>query len=215
MRAVSDLVASDDTWPRILELVAEAPYPVEVLPVAEERAASCLAQLEVSTASWLGAVTYHSGGLLIDHGWLRVFGSGHAGRGLMDVCAATEGYGNAVMVAQDVLGGRFAWVQPTPRDQPTVHYYGPDELSWQDLGSGYGDWLHWMLTGATERFYQDLRWPGWAAEVAACPVDHGIHTWPPPWSAEGKDVGAASRQAVPMAQLIGFHEESAARFEAG
>jgi hypothetical protein len=60
-------------------------------------------------------------------------------------------------------------------------------------------------------FYQALRWPGWAAEVAAVPRDHGIHTFPPPWTAEGKDLAAVSRRAIPLSELIGLHHEMAAQ----
>ena len=40
------------------------------------RAAVCSAALGVSTRSWLGAVAATSGGLIVDHGWLRVLGRG-------------------------------------------------------------------------------------------------------------------------------------------
>jgi hypothetical protein len=32
---------------------------------------------QVTTRSPMGAVVYETGGLLIDHGWIRVLGSGH------------------------------------------------------------------------------------------------------------------------------------------
>ena len=66
-------------WSEISALVAAAPYPVEVLPVDPPQAAACLAALEISTGSWLGAVVANSGGLVIDHGWLRVLGVGTRG----------------------------------------------------------------------------------------------------------------------------------------
>ncbi|WP_255498993.1 DUF2625 family protein [Micromonospora sp. BL1] len=44
---------------------------MEVLPVDSQQAAACLAALEITTRSWLGAVVANSGGLVIDHGWLR------------------------------------------------------------------------------------------------------------------------------------------------
>jgi hypothetical protein len=51
--------------------------------------------------------------------------------------------------------------------------------------------------------------PGWAAEVAAVPCDRGIHTWPPPWTTEGKDLASVSRKAIPISELIGFHYDMA------
>ncbi|MET8267093.1 DUF2625 family protein [Micromonospora arida] len=61
-------------WSEISALVAAAPYPVEVLPADPQRAGACLAALEITSRSWLGAVVANSGGLVIDHGWLRVLG---------------------------------------------------------------------------------------------------------------------------------------------
>ena len=48
-----------------------------------------------------------------------------------------------LVVAYDVLGGQFAWMPGPP---PTVHSFAPDELGWEDLGLGYGDWLEGMLS---------------------------------------------------------------------
>ncbi|MGI5182581.1 DUF2625 family protein [Dactylosporangium sp. CA-152071] len=48
----------------ISQLVAAAPYPVEVLPVNPERASVCLTALGITARSWLGAVVADSGGLV-------------------------------------------------------------------------------------------------------------------------------------------------------
>ncbi len=63
-----------------------------------------------------------------------------------------------------------------------------------------------MLTGSLTGFYEQLRWPGWVDEVAATRLDQGIHAWPPPWTAEGKDLSTVSRQAISMAELVSFHQ---------
>src|SRR5512139_473442 len=73
-------------WTEVSAAVTAAPYPVDVLPADPARAEACLAALGISTRSWLGAVVANTGGLLVDHGWLRVLGGGHDG--LPDV--ATE-----------------------------------------------------------------------------------------------------------------------------
>jgi hypothetical protein len=59
-----------------------------------------------------------------------------------------------------------------------------------------------MLSGATTRFYETLRWPDWPAEVAAVRLDQGLHTFPPPSTAEGSDLSAVSRRPVPLDQLV-------------
>jgi hypothetical protein len=110
-----------------------------------------------------------------------------------------------LVIAYDVLGGSFAWMPAEPGSTPTVHYLDPSDLTRHDLGLGYKDWLGAVLGGILASFYEDLRWPGWEAEVAAVPPDQGIHAWPPPWSEEGRDLSAVSRKAVPMSELLALH----------
>ncbi|MET7963894.1 DUF2625 family protein [Micromonospora zamorensis] len=190
-------------WAEISALVAAAPYPVEVLAADPERAAACLTALEVTTRSWLGAVVANSGGLVIDHGWLRVLGGGHDG--LPDVAAEV----GRLVVAFDVMGGQFAWLQAEPGARPTVHYFGPEDLAWQDLELGYGDWLEAMLAGSLTGFYEGLRWPGWESEVASVALDQGISALPPPWTREGKDLAAVSRKPIRLAELVSVHQDAA------
>jgi hypothetical protein len=42
-------------------------------------------------------------------------------------------------------------------------------------------------------------------------LDQDIHTWPSPWTAEGKDLATVSRKAIPMTELIAFHQDTARR----
>lgn len=191
----------ESTWETIVRTIAASPCPVTVLEADDRRAAECLNGLGITTRSWLGAVVAHTGGLLVDHGWLRVLGSGTAS--LPDVRADT-----GLTVAFDVLGGRYRWAV-NGDGKPTIHYFAPDDLAWQDLGLGYGDWLAAVLSGALDDFYASLRWQGWQREVAALRPDEGVHSWPPPWSAEGKDLSAVSRAVVPLAELISAHTAAA------
>jgi hypothetical protein len=209
MRTATELVVEDSAWPEILAAVEAAPYPVRVLPTDPARATASLEAVQVTTRSWLGAVAFHSGGMLVDHGWLRVYGAGSPDRSIPNLATIGPRPPDGIVVGDDVLGGRFWWTQAQPAAEPTVLYFGPDVLDWQDLGVGYGQWLAGMLSGALTTFAENLRWPGWAAEVEACPLDHGLRLYPPPWSVEGQDPGQASRRPVPMAELVALHQETA------
>jgi hypothetical protein len=199
MRPLADLLSDDPAWPLIAEMIEAAPYPVEVLPADPSRADEVLRHVQVTTRSWLGAVVHRTGGLLIDHGWLRVFGAGCPERGLLSLSAANDRAAGGLLVAQDVLGGQFVWGPGS--GSPTVSYFAPDRLDWEDLELGYGDWLGAMLGGRLTGFAESLRWPSWPAEVAACPLDRGLHLWPPPWTAEGQNLAEVSRRPVPMTEL--------------
>lgn len=193
-------------WDEVESAIEAAPYPIEVLT----RTASVLDQIDgVTERSWMGAVVDRTGGLLVDHGWLRVFGSGDATRGLPDILTAQSGFGElpGFAVAVDVLGGVFAWAPKT------MLYFAPDSLRWEDVDDGYGSWLNAMLRGAMDRFYEDVRWPGWTEDVAAIGLDQGIHTAPPLFTREGKDVAAVSRRPVSLAELISVHRDMARQLD--
>ena len=196
---------ADSGWDDVVSVVSSAPYPVEVLPVDPLAAQQCLAALGITPRSWLGAVVANSGGLLIDHGWLRVLGCGYGGLPAVDA-NADDG---RVTVGYDVLGGWFTWQCAAGSVRPTVHYFAPDDLEWQDLELGYADWLEPMLGGAVTAFYDGLRWPGWESEVGAVAVDQALSTVPPPWTLEGKDLATVSRKAIPLRQLVSVHQAMA------
>jgi Protein of unknown function DUF2625 len=194
-------------WDEVSSLVGVAPYPVTVLAPDSQRAAQCLNRLGITTHSWLGAVISNTGGLLVDHGWLRVLGSGT--NTLPDILVDADATQGRLTVAYDVLGGQFVWAPANDTGTPTIHYFAPDDLDWQDLGQGYADWLHAVLTGSLDQFYETLRWPGWQQEIATVRPDQGIHTWPPPWSSEGTDPSAVSRKVIALAELVSFHHHTA------
>jgi Protein of unknown function DUF2625 len=150
---------------------------LDCTPAAGQRA---LEALQVTTRSPLGAIAFHTGGVLIDRGWLRVLGAGCAR--LPRSIDGWNGLGGqrhrcpeGLLIADDALGGFFAWF-----DRPrTVHYFSPDTCAWEDLGLGYTDWLTAMLSEHLEGFYADLRWAGWEREVAALGGEQCLNIVPP------------------------------------
>ncbi|MBM7787843.1 DUF2625 family protein [Tenggerimyces flavus] len=194
-------------WDEIRTAAQASPYPVELLAADPDRASSCLARLGITTNSWLGAIVAHTGGVLVDHGWLRVLGSGV--NGLPEVGSIIDRTLGLLIVGHDVLGGQFAWVPPAAGAPPTIHFFAPDTLSWLDTELGYAAWLDAVFAGSLTQVYDTLRWPGWENEVSALAFDEGIHTYPPPSTVEGEDLSKVSRKAVPIAELCEFHHELA------
>jgi hypothetical protein len=76
-RTYQELLSNEPAWPG-LEAIARASGRVVVLPREARAAESCLERLQVTTRSALGALAYETGGLLVDAGWLRLFGAGSA-----------------------------------------------------------------------------------------------------------------------------------------
>lgn len=211
-RRLDDLVNLDEpAWPLVQEWVSGAQRSVEVLEPSA-RAGECLVSVQITTRSPLGAVILRSGGILVDHGWLRILGSGHPRlpRALPDWnfhCGMVEAETPPpwLLVADDVVGGFFALNGGRfSSEGPNIWYFAPDTLEWEDLEIGYTDFLHWCLSGEVDKFYELHRWDGWPDEVGALDGGHGIAIFPP-LSAEGPPVKDRSRRAVPIEELFAFH----------
>src|SRR4051812_49985681 len=77
-KSLQELLNTDEpAWPLVQSWLREATNPVEVLPPSDPARAEALVAVQVTTRSPMGAVVYETGGLLVDHGWLRLLGSGH------------------------------------------------------------------------------------------------------------------------------------------
>src|ERR1700754_147077 len=79
MRPVDQLINNvDPGWPVVKQWIDSAKNKVEVLPVDPLKAKDALYKTQVTTRSIMGAIVYSTGGILIDDGWIRIFGSGSA-----------------------------------------------------------------------------------------------------------------------------------------
>ncbi|MFD2796515.1 DUF2625 family protein [Promicromonospora vindobonensis] len=232
MRLFENLTATHEpAWPELRRLVSEASVTAEILAPDETTSRRTLEQLQVTIGSFLGAVVVHTGGLLVDHGWLRVYGSPRPGDpGRLPGLAATNDFppepeatwfpAHGLVVAHDVLGGTFVLNGSAPAavgrpgGQGEMIYLAPDTLQWEPLEAGYAAWLAWVLDGGLADFTEGLRWEGWDAETSSLGGDRGLGLFPPLWSREAhEDLGATSRAAVPMAELVDFARSSAAQID--
>jgi len=119
--------------------------------------------------SALGAVAFETGGILIDHGWLRLLGSGHERMHENLLSWNTKGQITAYrllhgawIIAHGVIGGFFALNGGAfSGELGTVYYFEPHILKWRGLGGTYSQLIAWALSGDLEQFYRDTRWPNW------------------------------------------------------
>src|SRR5688572_3475954 len=137
MRGLSELLNLEEpAWPMVQEWIAQATNAVEVLPASDPGRGEALVALQVTTRSPMGAIVYETGGLLVDHGWVRILGSGHARlpRSLpgWNLGRTMDGSGRSppfLLVADDAVGGFFAIDGGAFGGKPgAVSYYAPDAL---------------------------------------------------------------------------------------
>ena len=148
MRSARELLeVSNPAWPELRALIADAPIDVHVLPAPDD-SERVIHALQVSAASTLGALAVSTGGLVCDHGWLRLLGGGTCELpSLADANGLTEPQRrppSSLTVAHDVLGGCFAINGGSLMGAiGEVCYFGPDLLEWTSIGGGHTAFVDW------------------------------------------------------------------------
>lgn len=204
MRRLDELLNFDDpAIPLVREWVAQAIRPVEILPPPAARD-DALVQTQVTTRSPMGAIVYETGGILIDGGWLRFLGSGHA-RLTRTLPAWNAGRSEGFyLIADDAVGGFFAMNGGAlGTDVKNVYYFAPDSLDWEPLDMGYSEFLQWTFSGKLDQFYDWIRWSGWEADVQKLHGDRCYAFYPFLFTAEGKG-GRGHRGEVPVEEAWGL-----------
>lgn len=206
------LDTADPAWPLVKSWAERATNPSEILPASTPQNRDALVATQVTTRSPMGAIIYETGGILVDHGWLRVLGSGHPslprsmpewnkGRSFAE-------YGECppfLLVADDAVGGFFALNGGAfGEERRKVYYYAPDALAWENMDVGYTEFLQWCFAGQTEKFYQDYRWEGWEREVSGLGGDQAFSIYPFPFAA-GEPIAKRHRGVVPIAELYDLY----------
>jgi hypothetical protein len=203
----------------VKQWIKEAKNLVEVLPKDSVRADSALYQTQVTTRSPMGAVVYETGGILIDHGWIRILGSGckRLNRSLMDWNKG-KSYKNVgeqlsfLLIADDVLGGFFAINAGgiSKEGIGKVFYFAPDNLTWEKTEMTYSAFLNFCFSGDINKFYEGYRWTNWITDIDSLDGNLGISVFPFLWSKEGQeDINKNSKKPVPIQELwdLYFKEE--------
>ncbi len=161
-------------WTIMQDWFKQANNHYEILPRDVENAGAELVGMQLPTSTPLGAVIYETGGILVDHGWLRILGSGNEKlpRGLFEwnFGKTFEQSGEKpfhLLIADDAIGGYFA-VNGGGLGEKVglVHYFHPKKQKWESIGLNYSQFIGWALTADIASFYHSLRSENWQAEIA-------------------------------------------------
>ncbi|MBA2930338.1 DUF2625 domain-containing protein [Pseudomonas sp. CCUG 57209] len=213
MTSLEDLIDSrDPALPLIEKMLGAATLSYQLLPPSTE-SGRVLSSLQVTTRSTLGAIAYETGGLLIDHGWLRVLGSGHPqlSRNLVDW---NNGRADAyLLVADDAAGGFFSINGGGLGDDVgAMYYWAPDTLRWEQLDIGYTDFLGWALSDRLATFYDGLRWDGWRSDLQELRADQCFSFFPFLWTREGS-IDESSRTLIDVGEQFEINVELARKLD--
>jgi hypothetical protein len=213
MKSLEDLIdGRDSALPLIEKMLRAATLSYQLLPPSTE-SGRVLSSLQVTTRSTLGAIAYETGGLLIDHGWLRVLGSGHPqlSRNLVDW---NNGRADAyLLVADDAAGGFFSINGGGLGDDlGAMYYWAPDTLRWEQLDIGYTDFLGWALSDRLATFYDGLRWDGWRSDLQELRADQCFSFFPFLWTREGS-IDESSRTLIDVGEQFEINVELARKLD--
>jgi len=150
-------------WPLVKRWIDQAANDVTALEPDPDGGARVLETLELTERSVLGALATRTGGLAIDHGWLRVLG----GALLLEWHDRLE---DGLIVGHDAAGGFYA----VGRRDGEVCYLVPGSYEWMGTEMSHSAWVHWTLMGDLEEFYDGMREPGWEAKTAKLGPDKGL-----------------------------------------
>lgn len=94
IRPIDELASPENpAWPQIRHLVETASVPSRAREVDPSRAREVLHRLQVTAGSFLGAMALHSGGIIADHGWFRLYGGARRDAGRFIQLPALVGMG--------------------------------------------------------------------------------------------------------------------------
>ncbi|UOE51785.1 DUF2625 domain-containing protein [Mucilaginibacter sp. SMC90] len=216
MRTAEELTSDTTAWPLLQQEIAGAKNKVEILKTIAGKNKEAIYQTQVTTHSYMGAVVYFTGGLLIDDGWIRILGSGNPklNRSLpgWNKGKSFKEFGekpNFLLIADDVVGGFFAINGGEfGQDLGQIYYLAPESLKWEALNITYLQFLNFCFAGDINKFYEDLRWKGWREEIRKLSPDQVFSFYPFLWTAEGKDINKVSRKIVPVQEQYDFSIDS-------
>lgn len=204
MRPLSDLVDTENpAWPLVKGWIDSAKNKVEVLPAGPAKGMA-LYKTQVTTHSPMGSVIYYTGGLLVDHGWIRILGSGsdkmkrtlpdwNKGRSFREFSEKPT----FLLVADDVLGGFFMINGGALGNDPGKMYYlSPFTLKNEPLEISYSQFLDFCFNGDLNGFYKGYRWAGWEKDVQKLGADNVFSFYPFLWTKEGTDLSKTTRTSV-------------------
>ncbi len=185
-RPLKDLINTEEPgWKIVQEWIDEAKNHVEVLPSSSPQREEALLATQVTTRSPLGSIVYDTGDLLIDHGWIRIIGSGHPrlNRSLPlwnEELFKTSFYEVPyIVVGDDAIGGFYALDNGYLGQARSIFYFAPDTQTWENMDMGYSDFVYAMMQIDTEEYCGLLRWKTWREDVAALKGNEGIYVHPP------------------------------------
>lgn len=208
MRTLKELIDTEKSgWPIVKEWITLAKNCVETLPIlSTQQAETTLVNTQLSTRSLIGSIIYHTGGLLINKGLIRILGSGshkmkrsfsewNLGK-TMEIYGAISPY---LLIADDAFGGFYAINGGgLGSDAGNIYYNSPDCIDWLPMNMNYNQFLLFCFETDLNDFYQDISWDGWEKDIESLQPDYAYSFQPGLWTIKTGEINNTTRTVLPI-----------------
>ncbi|MEC4112702.1 DUF2625 family protein [Myroides pelagicus] len=217
MRKIKELIDPYNYgWTLLKQWIEQSTRQVNVLPIhSKEQTETALVETQVTTKSILGAIIYHTGGVIVNNGWIRIWGSGSEtlnrsipewskGKSFQTL-NEVPGY---LVIADDVLGGLFCINGGTlGNDIGNIYYFAPDCLDFEPLEVTYSELINFFLLGDIDTFYQDFHWSTETDDLKKLSYDEVFNFMPPLWTKEGKQIENTFKGKINIEEYFNLNVE--------
>ncbi len=210
MRELKELINKDeDAIKLIMAWKNAAKNKIQILANDSLRSNEALFNTKVSTLSPMGAIVFHTGGILIDNGWIRIYGSGSEklNRNLpnWNKGKTFQNFGDKpgyLIIADDAVGGFFLLNGgDLGNDLGKIYYLSPDNNEYEQLDLTYTEFINFCFSGNIDVLYRDLRWKNWEDDFKKLSANEAFIFYPYLWTKEGRDINKVEKNKASMEEI--------------
>ncbi|WP_286709277.1 MULTISPECIES: DUF2625 domain-containing protein [Sphingobacterium] len=210
MRQLNELINKDeDAIKLIMAWRNAAKNKIQILANDSLRSNEALFNTQISTRSPMGAIVFHTGGILIDNGWIRIYGSGSEklNRNLPDWNKGKtfQNFGDKpgyLIIADDAVGGFFLLNGgDLGNDLGKIYYLSPDNNEYEQLDLTYTEFINFCFSGNIDLFYRDLRWKKWEDDFKELSTNEAFMLYPYLWTKEGRDINKVEKNKASIDEI--------------
>ncbi len=210
MRELKELINKDeDAIKLIMAWKNAAKNKIQILANDSLRSNEALFNTQISTRSPMGAIVFHTGGILIDNGWIRIYGSGSEklNRNLpnWNKGKTFQNFGDKpgyLIIADDAVGGFFLLNGgDLGNDLGKIYYLSPDNNEYEQLDLTYTEFINFCFSGNIDVFYRDLRWKNWEDDFKKLSANEAFIFYPYLWTKEGRDINKVEKNKASIEEI--------------
>lgn len=213
LRDLKELInKNEDAITLINEWRRNASNEITILDNDSILSKEALYNTQVSTRSPMGAIIFHTGGILINKGWIRIYGCGNEklDRNLPEwnIGKTFTNYGDKpgyLIIADDAIGGFFLLNGgELGSDLGNIYYLSPDNLEPESLELSYTDFILFCFYGNIDNFYKDLRWTNWENDFKTLNTNEAFMFFPYLWTKQGRNIDKVQKSKIPIKEIYEF-----------